>query len=92
MVLDQEFFIKRYEESGCGEAELLDLISEMDSSLAGADEDMSLEKKCEIIERAIADAHYTSWTLDLIGLVISFPLASFRLRWRSAIQFQPRFS
>lgn len=53
---------------------------------------MSLEKKCEIIERAIADAHYTSWTLDLIGLVISFPLASFRLRWRSAIQFQPRFS
>lgn len=66
------FLIKRFKESGYSEAELLDLISEMDFSLAGADEDIGLEKKCEIIERAVADAHYTGWALDLIGLVISF--------------------
>ena len=71
------FFIKRFKESGYSEAELLDLISEMDFSLAGADEDIGLEKKCEIIERAIADAHYTGWTLDLIGLVISFSAGKF---------------
>ena len=86
------FFAKKFKESGYSEAELIDLILGVDFSLAGADEDISLEEKCEIIERAVADAHYTSWALDLIGLVISFPPASFRLRWRSAIQFQLRFS
>lgn len=63
---------KKIKKSGYSEAELIDLISGMDFSLAGADEDISLEKKCEIIERAVAEAHYTSWALDLIGLVISF--------------------
>ena len=66
------FFAKKFKKSGYSEAELIDLISGMDFSLAGADEDISLEKKCEIIERAVAEAHYTSWALDLIGLVISF--------------------
>lgn len=63
---------KKIKKSRYSEAELIDLISGMDFSLAGADEDISLEKKCEIIERAVAEAHYTSWALDLIGLVISF--------------------
>lgn len=66
------FFAKKFKKSGYSEAELIDLISGMDFSLAGTDEDISLEKKCEIIERAVAEAHYTSWALDLIGLVISF--------------------
>lgn len=71
------FFAKKFKESGYSEAELIDLILGVDFSLAGADEDISLEEKCEIIERAVADAHYTSWALDLIGLVISFSAGKF---------------
>lgn len=65
------FFIKRFKESGYSEAELLDLISEMDFSLAGAENDISLKKKCEVIEKAVTETHYTSWALALIGSVIS---------------------
>ena len=65
------FFIKRFKKSGYSEAELLDLISGMDFSLAGADGDISLEKKCKIIERAVAETHYTSWALSLIGIIAS---------------------
>lgn len=65
------FFAKKFKESGYSEAELIDLILGVDFSLAGADEDISLEKKCEIIERAVADAHYTSWALSLIGIIAS---------------------
>ena len=65
------FFIKRFKKSGYSEAELLDLISGMDFSLAGADGDISLEKKCKIIERAVAETHYTSWVLSLIGIIVS---------------------
>ena len=65
------FFIKRFKKSGYSEAELLDLISGMDFSLAGADGDIRLEKKCKIIERAVAETHYTSWALSLIGIIAS---------------------
>lgn len=65
------YFIKRFKKSDYSEAELLDLISGMDFSLGEAGEDISLEKKCEIIEQAVAGAAYTSWTLTLIGIVIS---------------------
>ena len=65
------FFIKRFKKSGYSEAELFDLISGMDFSLAGADEDISLKKKCKIIERAVAETHYTSWVLSLIGIIVS---------------------
>lgn len=65
------FFIKRFKKSGYSEAELFDLISGMDFSLAGADEDISLKKKCKIIERAVAETHYTSWALSLIGIIAS---------------------
>lgn len=65
------FFIKRFKKSGYSEAELLDLISGMDFSLAGADGDISLEKKCEVIEKAVTETHYTSWALSLIGIIAS---------------------
>ena len=65
------FFIKRFKESGYSEAELIDLISGMDFSLAATENDISLKKKCEVIERAVTETHYTSWALALIGSVIS---------------------
>lgn len=65
------FFIKRFKKSGYSEAELLDLISGMDFSLGEAGEDISLKKKCEIIERAVIETHYTSWALALISSVAS---------------------
>lgn len=65
------FFIKRFKKSGYSEAELLDLISEMDFSLAGTENDISLKEKCEVIERAVAETNYTSWALALISSVIS---------------------
>lgn len=71
------FFIKRFKESGYSEAELLDLISGVDFSLAGAEEDISLKKKCKIIERAVAETHYTSWALNLIGLIISLTVGAY---------------
>ncbi len=64
-------FIKRFKKSGYSEAELLDLISGMDFSLTGADEGIGLKKKCEIIERAVTETHYTSWVLSLIGMITS---------------------
>ena len=71
------FFIKRFKKSGYSEAELIDLISGMDFSLAGTENDISLKKKCEVIEKAVTETHYTSWALDLIGLVISFSAGKF---------------
>lgn len=65
------YFIRRFKKSDYSEAELLDLISGMDFSLGEAGEDIGLEKKCGIIEQAVAGATYTSWTLTLIGIVIS---------------------
>ena len=49
----------------------------MDFSLAGTENDISLKKKCEVIEKAVTETHYTSWALDLIGLVISFSAGKF---------------
>lgn len=65
------FFIKRFKESGYSEAELLDLVSGTDFSLGEVGEVISLEKKCKIIERAVAETHYTSWALSLIGIIAS---------------------
>lgn len=65
------FFIKRFKESGYSEAELLDLISGVDFSLGEVGEDISLKKKCEIVEQAVMGVHYTSWALTLISSVIS---------------------
>lgn len=63
------YFIRRFKKSDYSEAELLGLISGMDFSLGEADEDISLEKKCEIIKYAVTEAHYTSWVLTLISTV-----------------------
>lgn len=71
------FFIKRFKMSDYSEAELLDLISGMDFSLGEAGEDISLEKKCEIIERAVTETHYTSWALSLIGMIISLAVGAY---------------
>lgn len=71
------YFIRRFKKSDYSEAELLDLISGMDFSLAGADEDISLEKKYEIIEQAVAETHYTSWALNLIGITISLVVGAY---------------
>lgn len=71
------FFIKRFKKSDYSEAELLDLISGTDFSLGEAGEDISLEKKCEIIEQAVAGTHYTSWALNLIGLIISLTVGAY---------------
>lgn len=71
------FFIKRFKKSEYSEAELIDLISRIDFSLAGADEDISLKKKCEIIEQAVAETHYTSWALSLIGIIISLTVGAY---------------
>lgn len=71
------FFIKRFKESGYSEAELLDLISGIDFSPAGAEEDISLKKKCKIIERAVVETHYTSWALSLIGLIVSLTAGAY---------------
>ena len=65
------YFIRRFKKSNYSEAELLDLITGMDFSLGEADEDISLEKKCEIVKRAVTEAHYTSWVLTLISSVTS---------------------
>lgn len=71
------FFIKRFKKSEYSEAELIDLISRIDFSLAGADEDIGLKKKCEIIEQAVAETHYTSWALSLIGIIISLTVGAY---------------
>lgn len=71
------FFIKRFKESDYSEAELLDLISGMDFSLAGTENDISLKKKCEVIERAVTETHYTSWALNLIGMIISLVVGAY---------------
>lgn len=71
------FFIRRFKESGYSETELLDLISGMDFFLAGTEDDISLKKKCEVIERAVTEVHYTSWALSLIGLIISLTAGAY---------------
>lgn len=71
------FFIKRFKKSNFSEAELLDLISGMDFSLGEAGEDISLEKKCKIIERAVTETHYTSWAPSLIGIIISLTVGAY---------------
>ena len=65
------YFIGRFKKSDYSEAELLDLISGIDFSLGEAGEDISLEKKCKIVERSVAETHYTSWALSLIGMIFS---------------------
>ena len=71
------YFIKRFKKSGYSEAELIDLISGIDFSLAGAEKGISLKKKCKIIERAVAETHYTSWALNLISLIISLTAGAY---------------
>ena len=36
-----------------------------------------MKKKCKIIERAVAETHYTSWALNLIGLIISLTVGAY---------------
>ena len=43
------FFIKRFKESGYSEAELIDLITEMDFSPDGRGTNIGLYKKCGIV-------------------------------------------
>lgn len=83
------FFIKRFKESGYSEAELLDLISGVDFSLGEVGEDISLEKRCIIIERAVAETHYTSWTLTLISSVISLSGLLVKLIKQPGVSHQP---
>ena len=71
------FFIKRFKESGYSEAELIDLISGIDFSLAGSEGNISLKKKCKIIEQAVTGVHYSSWTLSLIGIIISLAAGTY---------------
>lgn len=71
------FFIKRFKKSGYSEAELLDLISGVDFSLGEVVEDISLEKKCKIIEQAVTGVHYTSWVLSLIGMIFSLTAGAY---------------
>lgn len=71
------FFIKRFKKSDYSEAELLDLISGMDFSLGEAGEDISLEKKCKIVERSVTETHYTGWALNLIGMIISLAVGAY---------------
>lgn len=71
------YFIGRFKKSDYSEAELLDLISRTDFSLGEAGEDISLEKKCEIIEQAVIGTHYTSWALNLIGLIVSLAVGAY---------------
>lgn len=75
------FFIKRFKKSGYSEAELLDLISGMDFSLAGADGDISLKKKCEIVEQAVSGVHYTSWAPSVISMIISLTVGGCLSAW-----------
>lgn len=71
------YFIGRFKKSDYSEAELLDLISGIDFSLDEAGEDISLEKKCKIVERSVAETHYTSWALSLIGMIFSLAVGAY---------------
>lgn len=71
------FFIRKFKKSDYSEAELLDLISGTDFSLGEAGEDISLEKKCKIVERSVTETHYTSWALSLIGMIISLAVGAY---------------
>lgn len=75
------FFIKRFKESGYSEAELLDLISGVDFSLGEVGEDISLEKKCEIVEQAVIGVHYTSWAPSVISMIISLTVGGCLSAW-----------
>lgn len=71
------YFIGRFKKSDYSEAELLDLISGIDFSLGEAGEDIGLEKKCKIVERSVAETHYTSWALSLIGMIFSLAVGAY---------------
>ena len=71
------YFIGRFKKSDYSEAELLDLISGIDFSLGEAGEDISLEKKCKIVERSVAETHYTSWALSLNGMFFSLAVGAY---------------
>ena len=70
------YFIRRFKKSDYSEAELLDFISGMDFSLAGADKDISLEKKYEIIEQANRN-NYLSSSRSVFVYVVSWSCSSF---------------
>lgn len=78
------FFIKRFKESGYGEAELIDLISGIDFSLAGSERDISLKKKCKIIEQAVTGVHYSSWALSVISMIISLTVGGCLSAWAAS--------
>lgn len=75
------FFIKRFKESGYSEAGLIDLISGMDFSLGEVGEDISLKKKCEIVEQAVIGMHYTSWAPSAISMIISLTVGGCLSAW-----------
>lgn len=75
------FFIIRFKESGYSEAELIDLISGIDFSLTGSEGDISLKKKCKIIEQAVTGVHYTSWALSVISMIISLTVGGCLSAW-----------
>lgn len=75
------FFIKRFKEGGYSEAELLDLFSGVDFSLGEVDEDISLKKKCEIVEQAVSGVHYTSWAPSVISMIISLTVGGCLSAW-----------
>lgn len=65
------FFIKRFEESGCSEAELIDLIMGMDFSPDGRGVNIGLYEKCRIVKWAVEKTCYTDWSPTVIGLVLT---------------------
>lgn len=65
------FFIKRFKESGYSEAELIDLITEMDFSPDGRGTNIGLYKKCGIVKWAVEKTCYTDWSPTVIGLVLT---------------------
>ncbi len=60
---------------------MLDLISGVDFSLGEVDEDISLKKKCEIVEQAVSGVHYTSWAPSVISMIISLTVGGCLSAW-----------
>lgn len=75
------FFIKRFKKSGYSEAELIDLITEMDFSPDGRGKNIGLYKKCEIVEQAVSGVHYTSWAPSVISMIISLTVGGCLSAW-----------
>lgn len=65
------FFIKRFKESGYSEAELIDLITEMDFSSVERGVNISLCEKCRIVKWAVEKTCYTDWPPTIICLVLT---------------------